>query len=139
MGQDRDLDQGPNGPLVDSFQLFTRLFETKKYEKHLFGDLAAMAQTARAVPALARVIEREDWHPRLLNGSDYPLPGIMPIFSMDYLVSHGLLPASAAPVLREVREHNPLLFDFALKRALRSGGKALPAGVFETRRFFENR
>jgi mannonate dehydratase len=35
-----------------------------------------------------------------------------------------------------VREHNPLLFDFVLKRALRANGKALPASVFETRRFF---
>jgi hypothetical protein len=33
--------------------------------------------------------------------------------------------------------HNPLLFDFALKRHLRSNGKALSRTVFETRRFFE--
>jgi len=42
----------------------------------------------------------------------------------------------AAPVLKEIRLHNPLLFDFVLKRALRSGGKAFPASVFETRKFF---
>lgn len=137
MGQDVDQDKGPNGPRVDSFLLFSRLFEDRKYEKQLFGDISAMTQVARAVPALAAVIEREDWHPRLLNGSDYPLPGIMPIFSMDYLVSHGLLAAAAAPVLREVREYNPLLFDFALKRALRASGKALSRNVFETRKFFE--
>ena len=60
----------------------------------------------------------------------------MPIFSVDYLVSLKLLEASAAPVLREIRAHNPLLFDFVLKRSLRSNGKALAAGVFETRAFF---
>ncbi|HKU48127.1 MAG TPA: hypothetical protein VJQ58_14670 [Burkholderiales bacterium] len=49
---------------------------------------------------------------------------------------------SAAPVLTEIRRHNPLLFDFVLKRTLRVGGsrttagKALPASVFETRAFF---
>jgi hypothetical protein len=90
-----------------------------------------------ADPALARVLEEEAWHARLLNGSDYPLPGVMPIFSVDYLVSLGLVEESAAPVLREIRAHNPLLFDFVLKRNLRSRGKRFSAAVFQTRRFFE--
>ena len=137
MGQDRDLDQGPNGPLVDSFLLFSRLFEMEKYKGLLFGDISAMTQVNRAGPALAKVVEREDWHPRLLNGSDYPLPGVMPIFSVDYLVSLNLVQESAAPVLKEIRAHNPLLFDFVLKRHLRSNGKALARSVFETRSFFE--
>jgi predicted TIM-barrel fold metal-dependent hydrolase len=137
MGQDRDLDKGPNGPLVDSFLLFERLMQEKKYEKNLFGDISAMTQVTRAGPALAKIVEREDWHPRLLNGSDYPLPGVMPIFSVDYLVSLKLVEESAAPVLKEIRAHNPLLFDFVLKRHLRSNGRALAKGVFETRPFFE--
>ena len=137
MGQDRDLDKGENGPLVDSFSLFVRLFENPKYEKKLFGDLSAMTQVNRAGPALAKVIERTEWHPRLLNGSDYPLPGVMPIYSVDYLVQLGLVEESAAPVLKEIRSHNPLLFDFVLKRHLRSNGKALSKSVFETRPFFE--
>jgi len=137
MGQDRDLDKGPHGPLVDSFLLFERLMQEKKYEKRLFGDISAMPQINRAAPALAKVIEREEWHPRLLNGSDYPLPGVMPLFSVDFLVSLGLLQESVAPVLREIRAHNPLLFDFVLKRHLRSNGKALAKTVFETRTFFE--
>ena len=79
---------------------------------------------------------------RLLNGSDYPLPGVMPIFSVDYLVSLGLLAEAAAPVLKEIRLHNPLLFDFVLKRSLRVGGsrttaaKSFGAQVFETKAFF---
>jgi predicted TIM-barrel fold metal-dependent hydrolase len=133
MGEDRDLDRGPNGPYVDSFALFTRVFE--KY-KNAYGDISAMTQVNRAGPALVKVIENQDWHPRLLNGSDYPLPGVMPVFSVDYLVSLKLLPEHAAPVLRDIRTHNPLLFDFVLKRSLRSNGKALNAGVFETRPFF---
>ena len=137
MGQDRDIDKGPNGPLVDSFLLFSRLFEDRKYEKNLFGDISAMTQINRAGPALARVVERAEWHPRLLNGSDYPLPGVMPIFSVDYLVSLKLLQESAAPVLKEIRAHNPLLFDFVLNRHLRYNGKALAKSVFETRPFFD--
>lgn len=137
LGQDRDLDKGDNGPLVDSFSLFVRLMEDRRYEKNLFGDISAMTQVNRAGPALVQVIERSEWHTRLLNGSDYPLPGVMPIFSVDYLVSLGLLPESAAPVLKEIRAHNPLLFDFVVKRQLRSNGKALARSVFETRSFFE--
>ncbi len=137
MGEDRDVDKGPNGPYVESFVLFSRLFEEKRYERNLFGDISAITQTKRAGVALAKVIARTEWHPRLLNGSDYPLPGIMPIFSVDYLVSLGLVQESAAPVLTEIRTYNPLLFDFVLKRHLRSSGRALSNSVFETRPFFE--
>jgi uncharacterized protein len=133
IGEDRDLDRGPNGPYVESFSLFARIFE--KYAS-CYGDISAMTQVNRAGAALARVVENEGWHARLLNGSDYPLPGVMPIFSVDYLVSLGMIAASAADVLREIRLHNPLLFDFVLKRNLRSNGRALAARVFETRAFF---
>ena len=136
MGQDRDLDKGANGPFVDSFLLFSRLFEEQRFEKHLFGDISAMTQVNRAGLSLAKVVEREEWHPRLLNGSDYPLPGVMPIFSVDYLVSLGLIDENFSPILKEIRAHNPLLFDFVLKRHLRSNGKALSKSVFETRPFF---
>ncbi|HUQ74668.1 MAG TPA: hypothetical protein VM183_08085 [Burkholderiales bacterium] len=135
MGEDRDLDGA--GAMLDSFALFARLMGERRYEKNLFGDISAMTQRNRAGPALARVLEEEAWHARLLNGSDYPLPGVMPIFSLDYLVSLGMLEPRAAPVLSEIRTHNPLLFDFVLKRQLRSRGKAFSPSVFHTRRFFE--
>ena len=137
MGRDQDLDRGPDGPLADSFELFARMMDEQRHAQRLFGDISAMTQVNRAGPALARVIERADWHPRLLNGSDYPLPGVMPIFSVDYLVSLGLAKEAAAPVLKEIRAHNPLLFDFVLKRHVRSNGRALSKSIFETRGFFE--
>jgi len=137
MGEDRDLDRGANGPYVSSFALFARMMEDRRHERNLFGDISAITQVDRASPALAQLIEREAWHPRLLNGSDYPLPGVMPLFSADYLVSLGLLPAGAAPVLKEIRAFNPLLFDFVLKRQLRVNGKAFAKSVFETRSFFD--
>jgi len=136
MGQDRDLDKGDNGPYVDSFLLFARLMDDPKYAANVFGDIAAITQVNRAGETLAKVIERTDWHARLLNGSDYPLPGVMPLYSLEYLVSIGLLSAAVIPVLSEIRLHNPLLFDFVLKRHLRYNGRALAAGVFETRGFF---
>ncbi len=41
-------------------------------------------------------------------------------------------------MLRQIREHNPILFDFVLKRSLWLDGRAFPASVFETRGFFQN-
>jgi mannonate dehydratase len=137
MGEDRDLDRGAHGPLVESFALFARLMDEPRYAPLLYGDLSAITQVRRAADALPRVLERADWHARLLNGSDYPLPGMMPLFSTEYLVALGLLERSAAPVLAEIRRYNPLLYDFVLKRSLRRGTASLGARVFETRRFFE--
>lgn len=136
LGQGHDLDRGPHGGVADNFELFARMMETPRYVGRLFGDISAMTQTDRAGPALARVIERTDWQPRLLNGSDYPLPGVMPLFSVDYLAEQGFIKRSAASVLSEIRRHNPLLFDFVLKRHLVAGGKRFAASVFETRQFF---
>ncbi len=136
MGTDRDLDRGAGGPPVDSFELFARLMDDPRYTGRVFGDISAMTQLNRAGPSLASVIERGEWHPRLLNGSDYPLPGIMPLYSVDYMVEQKFIDAAAAPVLTAIRRHNPLLFDLVLKRSLQVNGKRLAAGVFETRRFF---
>jgi mannonate dehydratase len=49
----------------------------------------------------------------------------------------GLIENTSTGVLKEIRSHNPLLFDFVLKRHLRSNGKALSPRVFETRGFFD--
>jgi hypothetical protein len=43
-----------------------------------------------------------------------------------------LLPAAAVPDLKRVREHNPLLFDLAIKRLLSWKGHSFSASVFQT-------
>jgi mannonate dehydratase len=139
LGEDRDLDRGQNGPYVSSFSLFARLMDDPRYRATLYGDLSAVTQLNRAGPALVTLLEREDWHPRLLNGSDYPLPGIMPLYSAGRLAELGVLDGGLAPVLAAIREHNPLLFDFAIKRHLRAGAKRFPRSVFETRPFFDRK
>jgi len=139
MGEDRDIDRGAGGAATSSFELFARMMDEPRHAGRLYGDLSAMTQSHRAGPALRRVIEREDWHARLLNGSDYPLPGVFPLYSVDRMVELGYIEPAAAPLLQGLREHNPLLFDFVLKRSLRAGGKRLAAGIFETRAFFDRR
>jgi len=135
-GEDVDLDRGSDGPVVPSFELFARLMDEPRYEKLLHADISALTQRNRAGTPLRTVLERREWHGRLLNGSDYPLPGILPLFSPSALAADGLLDPAAVLPLEAIREHNPLLFDFVLKRHLRVGGAGLSPAVFETRRFF---
>jgi len=108
-----------------------------RYVGRLYGDISAMAQTARAGAARSYVIQREDRHARRLHGSDYPLPGVFPICAVDYLAELVYIEKSAAPPFKGLREHNPLLFDFVLTRSLRAGGKRLAAGIFGARGFFD--
>jgi uncharacterized protein len=131
MGEDVDLDRGENGPLVEAFTLFERLMEDARYEKNLRADISAVPQTNR-VAYIEKIIERQHWHSRLLNGSDYPLPGVMPLFSVDGIVERGWLTKAQGTVLKEIREYNPLLFDFVLKRSIRVNGKRLAHAMFET-------
>ena len=136
MGEDRDIDKGTDAPHVPSFELFTRLMDDPRYEGRLFGEISAVTQLNRAGPFLHRILQRTEWHSRLLNGSDYPLPGIMPLFSVDTLAERGFLDKSSTTILKEIRPYNPLLFDFVLKRELRSQGRRFAADVFHTRDFF---
>ncbi|ACV36690.1 amidohydrolase family protein [Accumulibacter sp.] len=139
LGSAVDLDQGENGPQVACFDLFARLMGEARYEKLLFADISALTQRNRSEEILRVLIERSEWHPRLLNGSDYPLPGIVPLISPADFAARGLLPPSAVVVLELVRQHNPLLFDFVLKRHLSSRGQRFAPAIFETRAFFERK
>ena len=141
LGASRDLDRGTGRQsAVDNFTLFERMMDEPAHAGRLFGDLSALTQSARAGLPLKRVLERAreggDWAGRLLNGSDYPLPAIMPLYSPRQLAESGYLAAAAIEPLTAIRRHHPLLFDFVLKRQLRLGGQGLAASVFETRRFF---
>lgn len=131
-----DLDKGTHGPAVENFDLFSRMMEEPRYEGRLFGDISAMTQLNRLGKPLTTVLQREAWQTRLLNGSDYPLPGVMPLFSARKLAELGYLDESLVEPISALRHHNPLLFDFVLKRHLVSGGKRFGNNVFETGRTF---
>jgi predicted TIM-barrel fold metal-dependent hydrolase len=121
-----------------NFETFERLMAERAFEGRLVGDLSAVTQANR--PGIfARILKHPEWEGRLLNGSDYPLPGILPLFSLNGFVSEGLLDPAAVKPLRELREVNTLAFDFVLKRSLSLKGKKLPSSAFETRPYFENK
>jgi mannonate dehydratase len=137
LGKDVDLDQGKGAPHRSSFELFARLMDDPAWKDLLAGDISAITLRNRNLKVVKDLLQRREWHGRLLNGSDYPLPGILPLISPSALADAGLLPREAVADLEWLREHNPLYFDLALKRALRWQGRAFPASVFATRRFFE--
>jgi len=134
-GQDEDLDQP--GTWQPSFTLFARLMDHPAWQKNLRGDISAIVLRNRKAAVIKTLLTRQDWHPRLLNGSDYPLPGILPIVSPAALAAAGLLPRQAVATLKRLREYNPLYFDLALKRLLAWQGQGFAAQVFETRSFFQ--
>jgi mannonate dehydratase len=74
----------------------------------------------------------------LINGSDYPLPGVVPLYSPRRFVEQGYLDENEAKVLSEIRRYNPLLFDFVLKRSLVKHRRRFAPAVFESRRIFTN-
>jgi len=133
-----DLDKGKNGPQVSNFDLFARMMAEQRFEKNLFGEISAMTQLNRVGPSLQTVLQRDDWHPRLLNGSDSPLPGVMPLFSTSKLHELGYLNEAAVKPLEEIRQYNSMLYDFVLKRQLKWQGKQFTATIFETKNFFND-
>ena len=138
LGHARDLDR-PSAPEVPAFDLFARLMEERAHEDRLLGDLSAVFQVNRRPEVWHTLLARPEWHGRLLHGSDYPLPGLKPLFSLGKLQGAGVLAEAEVPALAALREANPLLFDLALKRRLRRDGAALADAIFATRRHFEPR
>jgi len=140
-GVDLDLDRPEHERAErESFDLLMRLMHEPRYEGRLFGEISALTLVNRRGRPLVELLKAEALHPRLVNGSDYPLPAIDPMISTRVLVHDGLLDAEERAPLNELFEANPLLFDLVLKRRLRvlEGGRAyrfLPI-VFESARVF---
>ncbi len=134
-GNSPDTDQGPNGPPKKNFELFSRLMDEPRYQGLLFGDISAMTQINR-LEYLTAVLTRQEWHSRLLYGSDYPLPGVMPVVSLRLLQQQNLITTVQAQVLAQLRPYNSLLFDFVLNRQVQVAGKFFNPAVFHTRSFW---
>lgn len=132
LGHAEDSDQ-PSRRRTSSFELFARVMREQRGNPLLMADISAVFQRNRSAEVWRAIVGNESWHAHLINGSDYPLPGLVPLFAPQQLVSAGLLEPTLVAPLARLREHNALLFDFVLKRQLRLGSVALPASVFEAR------
>ena len=135
LGEDIDLDRGPRAAPVSCFELFERLMAEREFEGRLFGDISALPQINR-MASLPRVLAHREWQQRLLNGSDYPLPGVLPLFSVNAFVERNWLSDEVGDHLKAIRGANPILFDFILKRHLSIDGQKFGREVFETARIF---
>lgn len=118
LGSCKDLDHG-GGKKADCFDLFLRLMDEAKYRGLVFGDVSAMLQFNRMPGPFSTLLQRQDLHPRLVNGSDYPLPAINALIRTRSLASDGFITAEERTALNEIYDFNPLLFDFVLKRTMR--------------------
>ena len=133
-GHDEDLDNG--NKRVKSIDLFTRIMDTPDYKSLVFGEISALTLINHAW-AIKPILERTDWHNRLLNGSDYPLPGIFPLINTEALNKAGLLENEHVNFLQQLKQYNPLMFDFAVKRLIKFKGVSFANSVFETRHVFD--
>lgn len=127
---------GPEDGASSCSSALRAMMREPAYEKSLFADISACTQFNRAGPFLASILTDAALHQRLVNGSDYPLPAIDPLVSTRYLVNQDLLAEEDRSLCNRVFAHNPLLFDYVLKRKVRAivDGKEhrLPPRVFET-------
>ncbi|HEV2765250.1 MAG TPA: hypothetical protein VGV38_19865 [Pyrinomonadaceae bacterium] len=134
LGEGEDL-ESPGRERRPNFDLFLRLMREPRYEGLLYADISAMTQYNRAGTPLRTILEREDLHPRLVNGSDYPLPAFNALVQTRGLVRRGYITRDERRALNEIYDYNPLLFDFALKRTLKAPGtdRRLPDSIFTAR------
>ena len=126
------------GKTVRSFDLFAEMIAETQWREQLFGDISAITLRNREMEVIKTLISETAWHGRLLNGSDYPLPGVLPLISVKSFVKAGLLNEDALPDLLTLQDYHPFRFDFVLKRSLSWQGKQFAASVFETSPFFKN-
>jgi len=131
LGTCDDLDSR-GGKKLDCFDLFLRLMDESKYVGLLFGEISAMLQFNRMPGPFTTILKRQDLHPRLVNGSDYPLPAINSLIWTRSLARDGFITAEERRSLNEIYDYNPLLFDFVLKRTMRhpETKQKLAASVF---------
>ncbi|MBE2253944.1 MAG: amidohydrolase family protein [Myxococcus sp.] len=133
LGQNPDLD-APGNPWLDNFDLFLRLMREPKWKGLLFGETSALTLVNRVGRPLETVLRDASLQARLVNGSDYPLPAINALMQTRAIVKAGFLTEDERALLNEIDRHDPLLFDFVMKRTLRlrtaEGEHRLADGVF---------
>ncbi len=135
LGESKDIEQS-HRPITSNFELFARLMNDESYQYNCLADISAINLINRETKVIKQIVENTEWHDRLLYASDYPLPGVMPLVSTKNLVSNDLIDIEHTEFLNQVRGHNAWLYDFLLKRLMRSSGVSFSPSVFHTRRHF---
>jgi predicted TIM-barrel fold metal-dependent hydrolase len=139
LGTCQDLDDSGEKQLP-CFDLALRLMGEAKYEQLLFAEISALLQFNRMPEPFATLLKRQDLHPRIVNGSDYPLPAINALIHTRSMARAGFITDEERAQLNEIYDYNPLLFDFVLKRTMRhpETKQKLAASVFMANPGLEN-
>eukprot|EP00515_Schizochytrium_aggregatum_P006825 CAMPEP_0202077476 /NCGR_PEP_ID=MMETSP0964-20121228/5402_1 /ASSEMBLY_ACC=CAM_ASM_000500 /TAXON_ID=4773 /ORGANISM="Schizochytrium aggregatum, Strain ATCC28209" /LENGTH=753 /DNA_ID=CAMNT_0048644755 /DNA_START=54 /DNA_END=2315 /DNA_ORIENTATION=+ len=117
-------------PRADNFDLLMRMLREERYKNLLFADFSAVVCLKRC-KYLGTILDATDIHSRLVYGSDYPVPCLNFSIVLRQLQLYGFLDRKHFSLLRKVYRHNPLLFDLALKRLVRSkAGNKFPDCAF---------
>jgi len=133
LGEYPDTDH-PQRTKRSAFDLFLRLMDSSDYADRLWGEISAITIFNRVSGPLPRLLKRRDLHPRLIHGSDYPIPAINPLINTWQLLKEDLIDSAHRAPLSELWERNPILFDYVLKRCLRledDPEARFPASVFQ--------
>jgi predicted TIM-barrel fold metal-dependent hydrolase len=118
LGTCQDLDDS-GAKKLPCFDLAMRLMGEAKYDRLLFAEISAMLQFNRMPGPFTTLLKRQDLHPRIVNGSDYPLPAINALIHTRSMARAGFITDEERAQLNEIYDYNPLLFDFVLKRTMR--------------------
>ncbi|EGG17188.1 amidohydrolase 2 [Cavenderia fasciculata] len=124
-------------PLIPNLHLFLRLMHEPKYEKLLIGDIGGVVAYHR-VDALVPLLDHQHIHDRLIFSSDYPIPAVNLAVITTLLANRGLIHPDERDLVNEIYRFNPILFDFVLKRILKSPitGNTFKPSVFKENSFF---
>lgn len=118
LGTCQDLDDA-GAKQLPCFDLALRLMGEAKYERLLFAEISALLQFNRMPGPISTLLKRQDLYPRMVNGSDYPLPAINALIHTRSMARAGFITDEERVQLNEIYDYNPLLFDFVLKRTMR--------------------
>ena len=121
----------PNG--TPNFQILAELMRDSSYKNLLFSDISAMMTMKRCGTPLRFLLENDELHSNLINGSDYPVPVIDYIEWSIQWVALGYITTSERLILNEIYAVNPLLHDYVAKRLLKRVGfpsKGFPSEMF---------
>ncbi|MGN7614638.1 hypothetical protein ACQZV8_21410, partial [Magnetococcales bacterium HHB-1] len=112
-------EQGSSKSLTD---VFLDMMQKPQYRGQFWGELSGLMLPMR-VHAWPKLMQSKAVEGRLLHGSDYPLPAVRLLNPVWLLWLKGEIDGDERTALNLIYRHNPLLFDFILKRTL---GAALP-------------
>lgn len=131
---DLDDEEGGDGK---NFEFFLRMMENPEYVGQLFGDVSAITLVNQIDDHIVELLSATDLHSRLLYGSDYPLPAVTILNSNMALNLLGYLDEAYVPILNEIQQKNPLLYNFMLLRVLEhpDSGQRFPESLFRQRLF----